>query len=386
MLIHAADAAMRTPECSCRKSILSFIIILCLAVRSILYIASFAGFLDPKTTPPRDVNDAINVTVYLFERDPRTNHALSVFKTDVLRRYGTGRLWFALHKRAECNFECTNSDEPHPSLMLAPCLAVTAITDCDHEHVKCMYPQCKTMITNDEFCQSISLPFDVRQYYTTNGPQQHHGYLPLGPRWDSWLSFQKIYQEVDLGQFVIPPSSERDFAFNAVFSRSTNIERQKLANTIEGENSTLKFRIFSFMAKEWSHDANSDRTEQLHTDDYMRVLLESVFTLTPAGHNPECFRMFEAVEAGSIPILTRDDLYGRHHPMYPLKPHPCTDALLHWYGAPIVVLDSWDDLYPTVERLMADPAGLDDLQRRVRHWYDEYMRGAVAKFEDVFLS
>jgi hypothetical protein len=29
---------------------------------------------------------------------------------------------------------------------------------------------------------------------------------------------------------------------------------------------------------------------------------------------------------------------------------------------------------------------LDDLQRRLRHWYDEYMRGAVARFEDIFLS
>jgi hypothetical protein len=60
--------------------------------------------------------------------------------------------------------------------------------------------------------------------------------------------------------------------------------------------------------------------------------------------------------------------------------------MVHWFGAPIVVLDSRDDLYPTVERLLADLAGLDDLQRKLRHLCDEYMRGAVAKFEDVLLD
>ena len=144
------------------------------------------------------------------------------------------------------------------------------------------------------------------------------------------------------------------------------------------------------MAKEWSDDANSPLTEQLDTNEYMRVVLDSVFTLSPTGHNPECFRMFEAIETGFIPILTRDDLHGSRHPTltrkYHVVPHPCVDAMMHWYEVPIVVIDSWDDLYPTVKRLLMDPAGLDDLQRRLRHWYNEYMRGAVTKFEEVLLD
>jgi hypothetical protein len=125
--------------------------------------------------------------------------------------------------------------------------ACVGIFEIETESGKCMYPQCKTMITNDEMCGFTSLRFDVRQYYTTNGPQR--GYLPLGPQWDSWLSFQKIQQEVGQDQFVISPSSERKLAFNAIFTQSTNIERQKLT------------------AKEWSDDANSPLTEQLDTDE-----------------------------------------------------------------------------------------------------------------------
>ena len=340
----------------------------------------------------REASTVTTITVYLVQRGDSKhtiiNHAMSAFRTDVLHQYGSGRLKFAIQEDPKCNRECTNSEEPHPSIILAPCLAVTSLTACDYEHLKCTYPQCKTMITNDEMCDAISLPFDVWQYYTTNEPQQ--GYLPLGPRWDSWLSFQKIQQEGGQDQFVISPSSERKLAFNAIFSQSTNLERQKLANTIEAGNYTLSLPVFSSMAKEWSRDVNSNSTDQLYTDDYMRVVLDSVFTLSPAGHNPECFRIYEAVVAGSIPILARDDLYGSHHPtltrQYRDLPHPCAGAMVHWFGAPIVVLDSWDDLYTTVKRLLADPAGLDNLQRKLRHWYDEYMRGAVAKFEDVLLD
>ena len=36
---------------------------------------------------------------------------------------------------------------------------------------------------------------------------------------------------------------------------------------------------------------------------YRDVLLSSVFTLCPTGHSPETFRLFEAAEAGSIPIV-----------------------------------------------------------------------------------
>ena len=110
------------------------------------------------------------------------------------------------------------------------------------------------------------------------------------------------------------------------------------------------------------------------------------------NHNPECFRIYKAVEAGSIPILTRDDMHRHGNPNEKNSmalchvPHSCANALLHWYWALIIVLDLWDDLYPTVERLLEDPAGLDNLQHRLCHLYDEYMCMIVAKFEDIFLG
>ncbi|KAL7547324.1 hypothetical protein ACHAWF_015822 [Thalassiosira exigua] len=97
------------------------------------------------------------------------------------------------------------------------------------------------------------------------------------------------------------------------------------------------------IAQKWAKNANSPESEQLNTDDYVRVLFDSVFTLAPTGHNPECFRLYEAVEAGSIPILIKRDLY---------EAKPCHHSLMHWFNAPIVVLRDWKELYPTVKKCL----------------------------------
>jgi hypothetical protein len=206
---------------------------------------------------------------------------------------------------------------------------------------------------------------------------------------DSWQSFQKIQESQN---FAIAPASTRGYAFNAIFSRSTNADRKKLAVIIEKKGSTKTLPIFTAMSEQWHRDANDEQSEQVTTDDYIKVVLDSVFTLSPAGHSPECFRLFEAVEAGSIPVMSRADLHGEHHPEayrrreYRHAPHPCKDSLQHWYDAPIVVLDSWRDLYPTVERLMEDPVELDRMQSNLRSWYKGYMCKVMADFEDFILD
>ncbi|KAL7551410.1 hypothetical protein ACHAWF_014601 [Thalassiosira exigua] len=348
-------------------------------------------YSDPKTTRPR-TEKTVHVYITKERADLKSedyfNEAMSVFKTGVLQRYGTGRVRYMLTERAECNYRC-DSGNPTPLVHHEPCLAVSRQSKrmlCDFDHLKCSYPGCKTMVTNDEFCTKLD-HFDSREYYTSDKPEL--GYLPIGPRIDSWQSFQTIQEGRG---FSLVPASKRNFAFNAIFSRSTNADRKRLAEAIEQQGHTGKLPIFAAMAKEWHGEANNADTKQLSTDEYMKVVLDSVFTLAPAGHNPECFRLFEAVEAGSIPVLSRDDLYGTHHPFsdkrkeFANTAHPCRDSLHHWYHAPILVLDKWDDLYPVVERLLENVVELDEMQHNLRAWYEGYMRKVVAEFEDFMLG
>ena len=132
------------------------------------------------------------------------------------------------------------------------------------------------------------------------------------------------------------------------------------------------------MAKRWTKVANSPKTPQVKTDTVVKVMLDSVFTLAPRGHHPECFRLFEAAEAGTIIILTKADVAGGSK--------GCADALGQWRDAPAVVLSSWSKLFPTVEKLMKDPARLDQMQQEHMAWYERYMRGAVAGLEDALLA
>eukprot|EP00580_Thalassiosira_gravida_P006092 CAMPEP_0201631234 /NCGR_PEP_ID=MMETSP0493-20130528/5281_1 /ASSEMBLY_ACC=CAM_ASM_000838 /TAXON_ID=420259 /ORGANISM="Thalassiosira gravida, Strain GMp14c1" /LENGTH=458 /DNA_ID=CAMNT_0048102533 /DNA_START=19 /DNA_END=1395 /DNA_ORIENTATION=- len=362
----------------------------------------FLGFsrslLDPKTTAPRT---KITVTIYVTKESYhlalRTNDsddfifnpALSIFKTDILQRYGTGKVQYIIRERAECNLDCNVGNGA--ALQQEPCLAVTRHMNkdmkCDIHQLKCNYPQCKTMVTNDEMCARVGDAFDARLYYTSESKPES-GYLPLGPRLDAWKSLKEM-AHLKSPQFFIMPSSKRKFAFNAVFSQRTNLARQELASAIESNGPTSKLPVYASMTEQELED---EKRYALNTDDYVEVLLDSIFTLSPAGHNPECYRIFEAVESGSIPVFSRGDLYGARHPNPQNRKalgdvaHPCKDALVDWYEAPVVVLDSWDELYPTMERLLEDPEALDEMQDRLRVWYDDYMRGVVSKFEDFMLD
>lgn len=62
------------------------------------------------------------------------------------------------------------------------------------------------------------------------------------------------------------------------------------------------------------------------------------------------------------------------------------DALHHWQDAPVVILENWDDLFPTVVELMGDPDKLDKMQAELRTWYDGWMRKVVSEFEDFMLA
>ena len=109
----------------------------------------------------------------------------------------------------------------------------------------------------------------------------------------------------------------------------------------------------------------------------MQVLGESVFTLAPAGHNFESFRLYEAVEAGSIPVISLDKDY---------KEHKCKDSLSHWLDSPIIIIESWNEVIPTLQKLLEDPEALDMRQADLRVWYNQYISSAVQEFETFLLS
>jgi len=362
------------------------------------------------------------LTVYLAGEGGMENPARSIFLTDVLSRYGGGRFDYRIVPHAPCNSSCDGTATAAPASHSreddgddddGPCLAVRRPRGpCAYSEMRCTYPKCRTMVTNDERCRHGE--YDVREYYSS-ALEGNKGYLPLGPRHDAWTSLRGMMSSSNTPAApynVVKPASRREYAFNAIFSESTNVDGRwtlrRVIDTMRPWGSDLE--IYSKISRRWTRDVNDPRALQVGTDEYARVLLDSIFTLSPGGVNPECYRLYEAVEAGSIPVLVRADLHDgdddgaggsgagwvvesgeeigrrRKRKMRKGEAFACRDSLRGWRDAPVVVLESWSDLYPTVTRLVADSERLDGMQREMRLWYDEYMRGAISKFEDYMIE
>ena len=140
---------------------------------------STAQSFDPTSTEPQ-INTTL--TVYLTPTSC-PNPAYSIFLTDVLQRYGSGRFRFKIERHVHVDYSCKK-----PVVDNAPCLVVNRGRHYLPQHIKCYFPQCKTMISNDERCQVHV--YDVREYYSVTMPNT--GYLPLGSGYEAWKSFQKI--------------------------------------------------------------------------------------------------------------------------------------------------------------------------------------------------
>jgi len=236
-------------------------------------------------------------------------------------------------------------------------------------------------------------------------------YLPLGPRYE----FRIVQPEE-----VKPPTGRR-FLFNMMTSLSTNTVRIALDATVRSfvleeetgglssvetravdnklplgyPSSRLLPRIgeaFVHNTQNWAANLPTaiEQGQALPSEKYRDVLLDSVFTLSPSGHNPETFRLYEAAEAGSIPIVdytghgtvVDDDGGGGRSGSECGDPwRPFLDS-----GAPFIWVEDWTGLEALLETLRSDPEALAKRQAELLAWLKAFMRGAVGSVEQAMSS
>ena len=104
---------------------------------------------------------------------------------------------------------------------------------------------------------------------------------------------------------------------------------------------------------------------------YYSLLFDSTFSPCPMGNvNLECFRVYEALECGSIPIvekrMTLDyfrTLLGEH---------------------PIPTVGSWKEAKHFIQRLLRSPSELNALQNKCLLWWKEYKKDYSAEVGTFF--
>ena len=111
-------------------------------------------------------------------------------------------------------------------------------------------------------------------------------------------------------------------------------------------------------------------------DEYTRALHNSDLTLSPVGQNSECYRVYEALAYGSIPVIEDVQTVG-----------DCATSahrLLKEHKAPVVFIDSWKKLPDILQH--EKTMSLDELVQR-RHqaisWYTNFKQTMQQKFVQV---
>ena len=115
-------------------------------------------------------------------------------------------------------------------------------------------------------------------------------------------------------------------------------------------------------------------------NDYVRVLRNSDLTLNPAGKNVECYRIYEAMAVGSVPVIEDTAIMAS-----------CGTAvgdsrrdvlrLLKRHSAPVIYVSDWQELTAVLQReRQLSPADVIARRISVVNWYRKFRR----KMRDTF--
>ncbi|GBG33472.1 UDP-D-xylose:ribitol-5-phosphate beta1,4-xylosyltransferase [Hondaea fermentalgiana] len=330
---------------------------------------------------PRDVavfykNVHKRKTVCVYTRTPRQD---SLFRTNFMSMFASGDYNYVIMRSTDCQHEgkCSSPEEARSHARCDPDLSPTVhllerIKNFQHERFEQVLSNGVEnydvlVATGDEFCRALHT-YDRAHFRMYAGPKVVNAsqgspiYLPLGPREE----FKRVYaNDVRLVR-------ERKYKFNFMGSL-TSLSRKVLVKELGP--SSEKYPSFVWVVSKWKKQLTR-ANGYITPVEYKQILVDSVFTLCPQGHNPEAYRIYEACEAGSIPIVVLDEYY---------RSHECEGAFLPLItqGAPFVFLNSWTELPAYLEYILQHPERIQQMQMDTMEWYSKFMTKVATQFETV---
>ncbi len=103
---------------------------------------------------------------------------------------------------------------------------------------------------------------------------------------------------------------------------------------------------------------------------YKYILQESIFAPCPMGRvNLECFRLYEALECGAIPIVERRTAIDYFSQLF--GPHPLPTVKI------------WSEAIPLIEFLSKEPARIDGKQEEINSWWKAHKKSLQARISKI---
>lgn len=122
---------------------------------------------------------------------------------------------------------------------------------------------------------------------------------------------------------------------------------------------------------------------RLSFKDYLQEMAQCKFVLSPRGLGPDCYRTWEALLVGSIPIVRR--CVYEYSKNVKRKSRCYRSQLDELYaGLPVLQIDSWDEI--TEEFLNKKYAEITSKQYSIAPLYMEYWWAKILKVKEDFLS
>ncbi|XP_039262920.2 ribitol-5-phosphate xylosyltransferase 1-like [Styela clava] len=196
---------------------------------------------------------------------------------------------------------------------------------------------------------------------------------PLGVA--SYRNFQNFNEEfLDL-------SAQRPYVFNFIGTVYDGSSRVGMMNTVHKhiKNQTKKY---TKTRENWVPEEDSESMTN-----YQHVLLASDLTLSPAGRNSECYRTYEAMELGSIPVI--EDVVSEGTCDYnENKNYSSPYRLLKKYGAPVIFVKNWENELPNIVQEFQEMTHRAKVRSRINliRWYVDFKKAMRDKFLHIVSS
>lgn len=187
--------------------------------------------------------------------------------------------------------------------------------------------------------------------------------MPIGPHLAAHPAFR-------LDQPDIQRSSERTVVVNGRFTMTPR-KPSRRPWLLAAQRHCFEHRLSCTLNTDWTHYLPRALAPQ--EDRYVKLLHDAVYTLCPSGNNAEQYRIWEAIFAGSIPII-EDTAAALRRPDY-VSPAYGSDfycvaddvhAILKRSGAPVLFAEHASQLPALLSMHSAEQ--LDARQRDLRRW------------------
>ena len=141
-------------------------------------------------------------------------------------------------------------------------------------------------------------------------------------------------------------------------------------------------RQWSVMTHLVTYGSDKQMLRDLDMTDYRTSLLRSSFSLCPAAKSHDTYIFWEAIEAGSIPIIV---WHGKQHEDVG-NGRRCPDSFQDILNTqpPIVMLKSWDKLADFIE--LVTEAEIAEQRRRLVEWGETFWKNIAAKADAMIRS